>query len=49
MLASPRRFSVAGCDSPPLGFALALVVEIGLGLLLLLGYRVRPAALVATH
>ena len=29
----------------PLGFALAVVVEIGLGLLLLLGYRTRAVAL----
>jgi putative oxidoreductase len=40
--------SGTGLPFAPLGFALALVVEIGLGLLLLLGYRVRPAALVAT-
>jgi putative oxidoreductase len=37
--------SGAGLPFAPLGFALALVVEIGLGLLLLVGYRVRSAAL----
>ena len=37
--------SGAGLPFAPLGFAVALVVEIGLGLLLLIGYRVRPVAL----
>ena len=37
--------SRAGLPLAPLGFVIALVVEIGLGLLLLLGYRARPAAL----
>src|ERR1700680_3004577 len=35
----------AGLTFAPLGFAVPLVVEIGLGLLLLVGYRVRPVAL----
>ena len=39
--------AIAGAGLPfaPLGFALALVVEIGLGLLLVVGYRARPVAL----
>jgi putative oxidoreductase len=37
--------SAAGLPFAPLGFALAVVVEIGLGLLLLLGYRTRAVAL----
>jgi putative oxidoreductase len=37
--------SSAGLPLPPLGFVIALVVEIGLGLLLVAGYRTRPAAL----
>jgi putative oxidoreductase len=36
--------SGAGLPFAPLGFAVAVVVEIGLGLLLLIGYRVRPVA-----
>jgi putative oxidoreductase len=39
MLASPGQFPQPGCRS------LAVVVEIGLGLLLLLGYRTRAVAL----
>jgi putative oxidoreductase len=37
--------SSAGLPLAPLGFVIALVVEIGLGLLLLVGYRTRPTAL----
>lgn len=37
--------SNAGLPLAPLGFVVALVVEIGLGSLLLLGYRTRPVAL----
>jgi len=37
--------SAAGLPFAPLGFAVALSVEIGLGVLLLIGYRVRPVAL----
>jgi putative oxidoreductase len=37
--------SGAGLPFAPLGFAVAVSVEIGLGLLLLIGYRVRPVAL----
>ena len=37
--------SGAGLPFAPLGFALAVIVEIGLGVLLLIGYRVRPVAL----
>lgn len=37
--------SGAGLPFAPLGYAVALVVEIGLGLLLLVGYRVRAVAL----
>jgi putative oxidoreductase len=35
----------AGLPLPPLAFAVAVAVELGGGLLLILGYRVRPAAL----
>jgi putative oxidoreductase len=35
----------AGLPLPPLAFAVAVVVELGGGLLLILGYRVRVAAL----
>jgi putative oxidoreductase len=34
-----------GLPFPPLGFAVAVVLELGGGLLLVLGYRVRPVAL----
>jgi putative oxidoreductase len=34
-----------GLPFPPLGFAVAVAVELGGGLLLILGYRVRPVAL----
>ena len=37
--------SGAGLPFAPLGFAVAVIVEIGLGMLLLIGYRVRPVAL----
>ena len=37
--------SDAGLPFAPLGFAVAVLVEIGLELLLLIGYRVRPVAL----
>lgn len=37
--------SGAGLPFAPLGFAVAVIVEIGLGVLLLIGYRVRPVAL----
>jgi putative oxidoreductase len=37
--------SAAGLPFAPLGFAVALVVEIGLGSLLVLGYRTRAVAL----
>jgi putative oxidoreductase len=37
--------SGAGLPFAPLGFAVALAVEIGLGLLLVLGYRTRAVAL----
>ena len=35
----------AGLPLPPLAFAVAVAVELGGGLLLIVGYRVRPAAL----
>jgi putative oxidoreductase len=37
--------SAAGLPLAPLGFAIAIAVEIGLGFLLLIGYRARPVAL----
>jgi putative oxidoreductase len=37
--------SDAGLPFAALGFAVAVVVEVGLGLLLLVGYRARPVAL----
>jgi putative oxidoreductase len=37
--------SAAGLPFAPLGFAVAVAVEIGLGSLLLIGYRARPVAL----
>jgi putative oxidoreductase len=36
--------SAAGLPFAPLGFAIAIAVEIGLGSLLLIGYRARPVA-----
>ena len=38
--------SSVGLPFAPLGFAVTLAVEIGLGFLLLIGYRVRPVAVV---
>jgi putative oxidoreductase len=38
--------AAAGLPFAPLGFAVAIAVEIGLGFLLLIGYRTRPVALV---
>ena len=38
--------AAAGLPFPPLAFAVAVTVELGGGLLLVLGYRVRPVALV---
>jgi putative oxidoreductase len=37
--------AAAGLPSPPIAFAVAVAVEFGGGLLLILGYRVRPVAL----
>ena len=37
--------SAVGLPFASLGFAVAIVVEIGLGFLLMIGYRARPAAL----
>jgi putative oxidoreductase len=37
--------AVVGLPIPPLAFAVAVAVELGGGLLLVLGYQVRPAAL----
>jgi putative oxidoreductase len=37
--------SAAGLPFAPLGFAVAIVVEVGFGLLLLIGYRTRLVAL----
>jgi putative oxidoreductase len=37
--------SAAGLPIAPLGFAVAIAVEIGLGFLLVIGYRARPVAL----
>lgn len=37
--------SGAGLPFAPLGLVISLIVEIGLGFLLLVGYRVRPVAL----
>jgi putative oxidoreductase len=37
--------AAAGLPFPPLAFAVAVAVELGGGLVLILGYRVRPAAL----
>ena len=43
----PTREMIAavGLPLPPLAFAVAVAVELGGGLLLVLGYRVRPVAL----
>jgi putative oxidoreductase len=37
--------SAVGLPFAPLGFAVAIAVEVGVGFLLLIGYRARPAAL----
>lgn len=42
--ATTAAITAAGLPLAPLGWAFALAVEIGLGLLLLVGWRVRPAA-----
>jgi putative oxidoreductase len=42
--ATTAAITAAGLPFAPLGWAVALAVEIGLGLLLLLGWRVRPVA-----
>ena len=42
--ATTASITAAGLPLAPLGWAVALAVEIGLGLLLLLGWRVRPVA-----
>jgi putative oxidoreductase len=40
------KIVAVGLPFPPLAFAVAVAVELGGGLLLVLGYRVRPVALV---
>jgi putative oxidoreductase len=40
-----EMIAAVGLPLPPLAFAVAVAVELGGGLLLVLGYRVRPAAL----
>ena len=42
--ATTSMIRAAGLPLAPLGWAVALAVEIGLGLLLLVGWRVRPVA-----
>ena len=42
--ATTGMIQAAGLPLAPLGSAIAIVVEIGLGLLLLVGWRVRPVA-----
>jgi putative oxidoreductase len=44
--ATTALIAAAGLPFPPLAFAVAATVELGGGLLLVLGYRVRPVALV---
>jgi putative oxidoreductase len=39
------KIAAVGLPFPPLAFAVAVAVELGGGLVLLLGYRVRPVAL----
>src|SRR6266446_1015036 len=39
------KIAAVGLPFPPLAFAVAVAVELGGGLLLILGYRVRPVAL----
>jgi putative oxidoreductase len=40
-----EKIGAVGLPFPPLAFAVAVTVELGGGLLLVLGYRVRPVAL----
>ena len=40
-----EKIAAVGLPFPPLAFAVAVAVEVGGGLLLVLGYRVRPAAI----
>src|SRR5258708_11078189 len=40
-----EKIAAVGLPLPPLAFAVAVAVELGGGLLLVLGYRVRPVAL----
>src|ERR1700730_11067788 len=40
-----EKIAAVGLPFPPLAFAVAVAVELGGGLLLILGYRVRPVAL----
>ena len=42
--ATTGMIQAAGLPLAPLGAAIAIAVEVGLGLLLLLGWRVRPVA-----
>src|SRR5258708_26255559 len=42
---TPEKIAAVGLPLPPLAFAVAVAVELGGGLLLVLGYRVRPVAL----
>jgi putative oxidoreductase len=42
--ATTAMITAVGLPLAPLGWAVALVVEIGLGLLLLIGFRARPVA-----
>jgi putative oxidoreductase len=44
--ATTAAISSVGLPFAPLGFAVAIAVELGLGLFLAIGYRARPAALV---
>ncbi len=41
-----EKIAAVGLPLPPLAFAVAVAIELGGGLLLVLGYRVRPLALV---
>jgi len=43
--ATTAMIAAVGLPVPPLAFAVAVAVELGGGLLLVLGYRVRPVAL----
>ena len=43
--ATTANIGAVGLPFPPLAFAVAVAVELGGGLLLILGYRARPAAL----